>query len=119
MIRSIAAIILRVSDLEQACDYYKNTIGLKLAYKNSASGWAEFDLAGVRIALQLAEPHGHGDNPMLALYTYKLESTVELLKRRGVQFLDDGHVQSDFFGRSIRFRDPFDNILTLFEANES
>lgn len=119
MIRSIAAIIFQVSDLDQACDYYKNTIGLKLAYKNSASGWAEFDLDGSRIAFQVAEPHGKGDNPMLALYTYKLENTVEALKQRGVEFLDQGRVKSDFYGQTIRFKDPFGNIISLFESNDN
>ena len=118
MIRSVANIMLSVKDLDAACIWYQDILGLKLAYKNSKTGYAEFDVGGTRVALRTVEPYGNGGNPMLSLYTYRLEQTVEVLKGRGVQFLDHGEVQTEFYGRHLRLQDPDGNIITLFEAND-
>ncbi len=118
MIRGVANIMLSVSDLDQASTWYQDILGLKLAYKNSKSGFAEFDVGGTRIALRTVAPFGNGANPMLSLYTYRLEKTVASLKTKGVKFLDDGQVQAEFYGRQIRMQDPDGNIITLFEAND-
>ena len=109
--------MLSVRNLDQACAWYQDVLGLNLVYKNSKTGFAEFDIGGTRVALRTTPPFGQGGNPMLSLYVYKLDNTVQLFKERGVQFLDNGVVQQEFFGRLIRMRDPDDNIITLFEAN--
>lgn len=117
MIRSVANIMLSVSDLDRACAWYQDVLGLKLVYKNSKTNYAELDVGGTRIALRTIAPYGQGSNPMLSFYAYRLENTVQLLKQRDVRFLDDGLIQSEFYGRHIRFQDPDGNILTLFESN--
>ncbi len=118
MIRSVANIMLSVSDLDKACAWYQDILGLTLVYKNSKTGYAELDVGGTRVALRNIAPYGHGGNPMLSLYAYRLDNTVQLLKQRDVQFLDDGRIQSEFYGRHIRLQDPDGNILTLFEGND-
>lgn len=117
MIRSIAAIIFRVSDLDAACRFYRDSLGLSLVRKHSASGWAEFDVGGTRLALQQQTPPGGGDNPTLSLWAHNLDGTVQILKSRGVVFIDT-EVEHQDFGRLIRLRDPDGNVITLFEGHD-
>lgn len=116
MIRSVAAIIFCVSDLDAACGFYRDSLGLALVRKHSASGWAEFDVGGTRLALQQQAPHGGGDNPRLSLWAHNLDSTVEVLRSRGVAFVDET-IEEQAFGRLIRLRDPDNNLITLFEGH--
>ncbi len=115
MIRNITAIIFNVSDLEKACDFYKNTLKLNLTYKNITSGWAEFDINGIKFSLKKNKPYGNGNNPLVSLYVENLERTVCELKEKGVAFTGTGEIQSEFFGNTINMKDLDGNIINLFE----
>lgn len=115
MIKNIAAIIYNVSDITRACEYYQYKLGLELTYKNVETGWAEFDINGVRFALKKQEPFGNGNNPVVSLYVENLERIVSELDKKGVRFPDGGNVETTFFGNSINIQDPDGNIINLFE----
>lgn len=115
MIKHMAAVIFTVRDLDQACAFYSQALGLKLAYRSKKTGWAEFDLGSARLALQQREPYGGGRNPLLSLRVVNLRSTVETLKNRGVRFEDDGLLHDDFFGSWANCLDSDNNLINLFE----
>jgi len=116
MIKQLAAVIFTVRDLDQACEFYAHSLGLKLVYRSKKTGWAEFDLGGARLALQQREPYGGGRNPLLSLRVVNLHSTVEVLKNRGVRFEDNGLLHDEFFGTWTNCLDGDGNVINLFEA---
>lgn len=115
MIKQLAAVIFSVRDLDSACDFYAQALGLKLVYRSKKTGWAEFDLGGARLALQQREPYGGGHNPLLSLRVVNLPSTVEVLKNRGVRFEEDGALHEEFFGTWTNCLDLDGNVINLFE----
>jgi len=115
MIRHVAAIIFNVSDLDKACDFYQNMLNLNLTYKNITTGWAEFDIKGVKFSLKKNKPFGDGGNPLISLYVENLERTVSELKNKGVTFMGTGEIQSEFFGNTINMKDLDGNVINLFE----
>ena len=115
MIKHTAAVIFSVRDLDQACEFYSHALGLKLIYHSKATGWAEFDLSGARLALQQREPYGGGRNPLLSLPVTNLRSTVKMLKNLGVSFEDDGILHEEFFGTWTNCLDGDSNVINLFE----
>ena len=116
MIRNVAAIIFTVRDLNKACDFYQNKLELELKYKNNKTGWAEFDINGLRFSLKQNQPFGNGSNPIVSLYTENLERTVDKYKNKGVKFTDGGTIKSEFYGNTINLEDPDGNIINLFES---
>ena len=115
MIKQMAAVIFTVRDLDLACEFYTQALGLKLAYRSKKTGWAEFDLGGARLALQQREPYGGGRNPLLSLRVVNLPATVEVLKTRGVCFEDEGALHDEFFGTWTNCLDLDRNVINLFE----
>lgn len=115
MIKSINAVIFSVSNLNQACDFYENILGMTLSYKNDKSNWAEFNLNGVKFSLTRKQPCGNGTNPAVSLYVDSLERSVEEYKNKGVVFPGSGEIKTEFFGNFIEIQDPDGNVLILFE----
>ena len=115
MITQMSAVIFSVHDLDQACEFYTHSLGLKLAYYSKKTGWAEFDLGGARLALQQRDPCGGGRNPLLSLHVVNLRSTIEVLKSRGVCFEDNGILHEEFFGTWVNCLDGDSNVINLFE----
>ncbi len=115
MLKQLASVIFSVRDLDRACDFYANSLGLKLAYRSKKTGWAEFDLGSARLALQQREPSGGGTNPLVSIRVANLEGTIATLKERGVQFMDNGAIHDEFYGRWSNCLDIDGNVLNLFE----
>ncbi|NQU11981.1 VOC family protein [bacterium] len=116
MINGIDALVFKVSDLNRACEFYQNALGLDLAYKDEESQWAEVNLGAVHLGLHQAEPFGGGRNPFISLAVDDLEATVAALKQRGVEFV--GEVTSQPFGRQVTVRDPDGNQFELVEGSD-
>ena len=116
MINGIDAVVFKVSDLNRACDFYQNQLGLALAYKDEDSQWAEIDLGAIHLGLHQAEPFGGGRNPFVSLSVDDLDDTVAALKQRGVEFVGEIVVQP--FGRQITVRDPDGNQFELTEMGD-
>jgi len=115
MIRNVAAIIFNVSDLDKACDFYINTLNLKLTYKSIKTGWAEFDINGVKLSLNNSKPYGEGNNPLVSLYVENLEQMIDSLKEKGVIFTGTGEIEAEFYGNTINMKDLDGNIINLYE----
>jgi len=113
MIKGIANIVIKVADLDRSCEFYTKTLGLALAYRDTAANWAEIELNGVHLGLMQAEPAGGARNPFLSLLVDDLAATVAVLKERGVNF--DGDIRTEAYGRLITVTDPDGNQFDLFE----
>jgi len=112
---STLVVWLGVSDLEKACDFYAETLGLKVALLDHQAGWAEFTHphCGARLALQQVEsdelmPSG---GATVIFDVPDIELTMEQLEKGGVPFLTgvvplNGH-------RVATFVDPDGNHLQL------
>jgi catechol 2,3-dioxygenase-like lactoylglutathione lyase family enzyme len=113
MITGIENVVFKVSDLGRACDFYTNSLGLKLAYKDEPAQWAEVDLGAIHLGLHQAAPFGGARNPFVSLATEDLATTVATLRARGVEFVGD--IVEEEFGRTITVKDPDGNQFELFE----
>ena len=47
---TLRTMVLRVADVEAACRFYSDTLGLAARFRNG-DRWAEFDAGGIRVAL--------------------------------------------------------------------
>ena len=101
--------------LKKACEFYTGVFGFEPSYINRKTGWAEFNIGGVRFAIREHEPSGNGVNPLVSLQVKGIDKTVAKLKARGVTFPGSGEVKTDFYGKLIEFQDPDGNIINLFE----
>ena len=116
MIQGIANIVIKVADLNRSVEFYTQTLGLGLAYRDVAANWAEIELNGVHLGLMQAEPAGGARNPFLSLLVDNLETTVSVLKERGVNF--EGEIRTEAYGRLITVTDPDGNQFDLFEPSD-
>ena len=116
MIKGIANIVIKVSDLNRSIEFYTKTLGLTVAYQEAGTGWAEIELHGVHLGLMQAEPAGGARNPVLSLLVDDLAATVAVLKERGVNF--DGDIRTEAYGRFITVIDPDGNQFDLFEPSD-
>lgn len=119
MIKSAVSVMFCVRDLDTACAFYEQKLGLKRVYLSTKTGWAEFDLGGIRLALARRAPYGGGNNPVLNVHAANLPRTIATLHERGVEFPEGTTIHSDFFGHWIACRDPDGNVIHLFEPNAS
>jgi metallothiol transferase len=114
MIKGIANVVFKVSDITRSCDFFEKKLGLKIAYREA--NWAEVDLNAVHLGLMQAEPAGGARNPFLSLLVDDINATVATLKERGVEF--SGDIKDEPFGKLITVNDPDGNQFDLFEAAE-
>jgi catechol 2,3-dioxygenase-like lactoylglutathione lyase family enzyme len=114
MIKGIATIVFKVSDIARSCDFFEKKLGLKIAYRED--NWAEVDLNAVHLGLMPSEQAGGARNPFLSLLVDDINATVATLKERGVEFVGD--VKDETFGKLITVKDPDGNLFDLFEAAE-
>src|SRR5690348_14315708 len=107
---------IMVSNFDRAVRFYTETLGLTLKMR-AGDGWAEIAAPGVSIGLHAAGPHGPqpggGGGMSLGLQVPDLESAMETLKARGVQF---GHVTDGQGVRFAFFSDPDQTPLYLMET---
>ena len=84
----IAQIARSVRDIEQAEDWYKNTLGLPHLY--TFGKLAFFDCNGTR--LMLSQESAAVPESILYLRVSDIASAHELLKARGVEFINAPHM---------------------------
>lgn len=90
MIKKVAFISFRTSDLEADRKFWGEQLGLVLSasYDHGGKQWIEFDTPdGKTIAIEQLSPEG--TPPTLALETDDLEAEVSRLKAAGVPFHGD------------------------------
>ena len=102
-------------NLERAIEFYRDVLGLKLLLKTEE--WAEFEIGGQRFALhqiKSSETFQAVSPAVVSLQTDAIESAIETLKNKGVQFVQELQIHS--YGKMAVFQDLDGNLLGLYES---
>ena len=118
MFQKIAFIHYCTQNLEQAHEFYRNILGLKLLVQNEE--WIEFDIGGQRLALRRvdsmpAKPEGsdpHG--AMIWMESRPIEKTIAFLEEKNINIINQLEYYS--YGKTATFEDPDGNLLGLYES---
>jgi predicted enzyme related to lactoylglutathione lyase len=115
VIEGIAAIWLPVTDMKRAVGFYRDSLGLDVLEEDS--DWSMVTAGDQRIGLNASEdPSGDG-GAVIAFHAEDLDSTVQELKGRGVEF--SGGVSEHPWGRIAPFKDPDGNDLQVYTSTGS
>jgi catechol 2,3-dioxygenase-like lactoylglutathione lyase family enzyme len=113
---AIATVIVNCRDLPAAVVFYRERLGLKVAYE--APHWVEFDAGGTRLALH-ARPSGL-NHPLHAaqrvawcLETPSLDTWVDEMRARGLHFAT-APIEEEF-GLYAEALDPDGNVVVFRE----
>ncbi len=108
----IAFVSYPVTNLDRAVEFYQKVLGIKPLFHRE--DWAEFELDGQRFALKKVNTVSlEGTGATVYFMAKPLELYLDRLEALGVQFLEP--VETQPFGKLVRFRDPDGNILGLYE----
>ena len=111
MIKKVAFIGHRVTDMDRAKKFYGEVLGLDKTAEYEGK-WCEFDTPeGKTIALDTFSPEG--TPPYMALETDDIAAEVERLKQAGVEVLLD--VQDNKVCKMAIIKDPEGNGIMLHE----
>jgi catechol 2,3-dioxygenase-like lactoylglutathione lyase family enzyme len=112
------AIRIFVRQWSQACEVYRETLGLTERYRNDELGWAEYDLGGPCFGVERVQAgDAEGDALVgrfvgVSLRVDDIDGVYDTLKTKGVQFGSPPKKQ-DWGGSLAHFQDPDGNILSL------
>jgi len=116
----VALIQIGVSDLDQAIDWYCNTLGFELSQDHNHHPVA-VDLVheGCRLLLHIADQptkidYPHVSQTLVCFQSVNIQNAIQDLTNQGVEFL---HPTPQEFpaGLFAAFRDPFGNVHELVE----
>jgi predicted enzyme related to lactoylglutathione lyase len=114
MIGGVATVWVPAKDVGRAADFYRDKLEFDVKQQND--DWAEIDANGLMIGINAREEEGAGASggPVIAFQVEdSLESAVEELKGRGVEF--DTEISDHPWGRLVNFNDSEGNDLQLYE----
>jgi catechol 2,3-dioxygenase-like lactoylglutathione lyase family enzyme len=114
MVRGLFFVQLAVADWPAAVAWYRDVLGLRLAFRNDADRFALLDAGGCRVALKEGPPEP--GNVLLTFEVDDLPATLARLAARGVT-LESPTEQSEEGYRRARLRDPDGHSICLFEWN--
>lgn len=112
-VTGVATVWLPVTDMQRAVGFYADTLGLAVAEQQEQ--WAELEADGLRIGLNARDeetPGGEGGAVVAFRPSDELETAVEELGAKGVQFTDG--ISDHPWGRIANFSDPDGNALQLY-----
>ncbi len=119
-LHDLAFTILYVDDIERATQFYREVVGLPLAF--SAPGWVQFNTNGAALVLHPKLPTQKqggldGQRTHFAFRVDDLDAEYERLKAKQVQFVAPP-VSADF-GEHATFLDPEGNAIDLLEWKQA
>jgi lactoylglutathione lyase len=107
-----------VTDWERAVRFYTETLGIPLASRNDAAGWAQLATGECQLALERVDPSDAEGRALVGRFLgVSLEvpdvlATYERLVGRGVDFVEPPGKQP-WGGILAHLRDPDRNVVTL------
>ncbi len=115
-LQDLAFTILYVEDIERAAEFYRDVVGLPLAF--SAPGWVQFNTNGAALVLhpKLAtqkEVRHDGQRAHVGFRVDDLDGEYARLMAKQVQFV--APPASADFGKHATFLDPEGNAIDLLE----
>jgi catechol 2,3-dioxygenase-like lactoylglutathione lyase family enzyme len=117
------AIVICTRDRARATAFYRDTLGLELAYEDNLA--SVFNIGGVTLRVSVVAdfiPHEH---TMLGFTVLDVAATVRALREKGVTFNVYPSFKQDEFGiltvpggtvRVAWFKDPDGNLLSVTNA---
>lgn len=113
------AVKIKVTDMEQAIEFYSGVLGFRVDSMQHYSGWVRLSNETVPLWLQQASLRGPDEQPQAVrtgagFQARDLAKTIRALESRGVEFLYDSPRKVGV-GISTHFRDPFGNLLYYLE----
>jgi len=119
MITQIGLHTVLVKDLRKSLKFYRDTLGLRVAFFNKKLKWLTFD-SGHDGALSLTVPWSKASKKLvgvrtgISFYVDDIEGTYDALKKRKVKF----HLaprKEKWGGRLANFQDPDGNQFFLLQ----
>ncbi len=104
--------------------FYRDTIGLSLAFLDESAGWAAFDIGGASLAIERQDKSDPESAVLvgrfigLSLAVDDIHQCYHTLVAKGVQFTAQPEAQP-WGGTLVHFKDPDDNIMTLVSVDYS
>ena len=118
MIKGIKFLSVPVNDQDRALAFYTEKLGFAVATDQPFGGgqrWIELRIPGAETRLVLFTPPGHesrvGEFMSMAYWSDDVPKTYELLKTRGVEFVQPPKTEP--WGTSAIFRDSEGNQFVL------
>jgi catechol 2,3-dioxygenase-like lactoylglutathione lyase family enzyme len=117
------AIVICTRDRARATAFYRDTLGLTLAYEDSFA--AVFNIGGVTLRVSTVADFTPHEHTILGFNVPDVAATVKALREEGVTFNSYQHVHQDELGiwaapggtvRVAWFRDPDGNVLSVTNA---
>ena len=105
---------------EEALAFYRDKVGLEVAFENAQFGWAQLDVGGAFIGLERCDQNDRESRSLVGRFTgISLEAddiheTYRTLSDRGVIFTSPPEVQ-EWGGTLAHFSDPDGNVITLLD----
>lgn len=110
----IGQIALRVHDVGEAVEFYRDRLGMKLLFE--VPGMAFFDCAGIRLMVGLPEEEHDHPGSILYFEVEDIQQAHAVLEDRGVEFLEAPRAVAELDERVLWlgfFEDPWSNVLAL------
>ena len=118
MITRIHPIVVFVKDFGKSLAFYRDKVGLKLAYPPShehGGGWAEFKVGGSSFCIHGGGRRTNRNSSVDVHFEVKgIQATVRRMKARGVRFLCPV-TKMPYGVWETTFRDPSGNTFELVE----
>ncbi len=116
MITRIDPIVVFVRDFEKSLAFYRDQVGLKLAYPpmKEGQGWAAFQVGGTGFCIHGGGKGNNRKSPVDVHFSVKdIRGTARKMKAKGVTCLHP--VKKMPWGLETTFRDPSGNTFELLE----
>jgi catechol 2,3-dioxygenase-like lactoylglutathione lyase family enzyme len=117
------AIVICTRDRARATAFYRDTLGLALAYEDNLA--AVFNIGGVALRVSFVADFTPHEHTILGFRVTDVAATVKALREKGVAFnIYSGFPQDEFGiltppGGAVRvawFKDPDGNVLSVTNA---
>ena len=117
-IKTIDFVLLKVSDLKRASQFYQGILGLKQIEYREDWDWAEFNIGGRTLTLFSGYPEGRDDrvSPAVALAVDNVHAAFAELKEKEVKVF--GEVEETTTCWMAWFADPDGNVLMLHKRKD-
>jgi catechol 2,3-dioxygenase-like lactoylglutathione lyase family enzyme len=117
------AIIICTRDRAGATAFYRDTLGLTVAYEDSFA--AVFNIGGITLRVSIADTFTPHEHTILGFNVPNVVATVKALRGKGVTFNRYQHLSQDELGiwaapggtvHVAWFKDPDGNVLSVTNA---
>ncbi len=117
-VTSIGQIHISVTDIDEAVEFYRDTLGLTFLFDVPAQQMAFFDVDGVRLYLGVAESPEFSSHPLLYFTVDDVDAEYARLGERGVEGIGAPHVINRTENSELWmafFRDPWGHPLAIMQ----